>query len=1277
MAERIMAGDASLAENRENTAIETGQPAWIVDNADQPSAFQQARKLERLYSRVNRSRLTDEQRADLDNRLVGSRQEMNRLVSTAPRPLLGFVRDEIKRVYEEVSPAVSELNTRRRRGRRTVYDEPNPESGSNLKTRGDRVNLVRKALGGYQEKFWQYSDTTLRRIFGNVDTALLRSDYEGVLSYIAARVAVAVEKELDGETLAPREDFGDFYFLGIKRELEIERVEVERQRQRQRRNVTPEHMLHYNDWRRSFEFVWAENREELRASVFGWLEKFEKHLPNETAQIVHQEGGKWKANAIEALEAAAHELDISEKEPFFEELRNTIESYTNVLVGVKLLETDGGFEPYTSYLEANGHNFNGHSDAIMLGNAKSAIIQAFMARNHGAISAAIIPDEARGGTIEKPQAGDIEDFRGNIEDQAKLYAATHELYIKPEDFESRRNEGYGWDDEIEELLLVDSRGEAEADALTSNPVACAEKIAKRIARIGVFNEIKDRWDKEDKARDGRSFAELSPDERKEEIRFRIRTKMFLAGFKALAEDVDATTDIAEKDRKLWDWLKEYNQKREKQGHSLFYPSYWDEIRLKIDRPTKLIDRVLAEDELDAMIEEVGAFRAKIEVTGQEVELNIDTLADDQIKAVVENLNWTDNTLPNFIGGGLTAQQIAKAKVELFEDALFNKQQREAEAERAFNINRAYQKFLGVDARWGGMTIRDLNDNGDVVFKTIWEKAEEILKAKIDQEEAEIEVIVTAHKAALKARGNLTDPEIDKAVIERRRLLRRDSTFGATLALREIGIAKDLPIWNYYYYNDPQRIQAFAPLVGYTHNEKVELVDLLDRGRREMRAVFDYVADTYMDGRILIVRNEANADVELELDRNGNLVLDPDTGKPKMRLDASGNPIPKDFHQEREDRARVINEAGVTALREVFESRFMLSTSGGIEVVDLISKIGDLGIYDLLWEMGCKDFREFQGFIKRRDEVELRKQSFWNIRNWRDPITYAKRLRGAGAAIPYLRGGEVEGKGRKPGVLQEPMMGAYKIRDFFLENQNWVGGQLHDNISEYIAKNYKILKVASQDKLVEIGAGVLVTLIEYMDARRYVMNRAGLAPKNWKADNELIFKAYKEEVLRRSPIMNEVEKILKASGAETLGDKNLAYAIEGRTPLAVKFFDAILRTSTYHILVEKDQETWSRRGKETQKRMDEKRKEIVARGLPAEVQAKIDRRMGKLRTQGMSQVEIDERVRRLKLQKRPQSEIDAQANVMQKEINRLTKQHFDEQFHKEFYGEWSASFAGIA
>lgn len=1202
------------------------------------SQFEQLRKWVEEYGEksIDMSRLTLAQKDEYRRNLLENSLEIRDLINEAgAKGVLAFVMEDIRQIYAKVVPAPeTATGGRRRRRRQSMYGDSSPEPPP--KTADERIAEVRSTLADYQETFWEYGDAILRARFGTTDISGMKEAYQGVSKYVASKMAIAITKELKEIPPDPAGEIGDFFLQEVKRQFAENAAEAERQRQRQRRNAGPDEMLGYNPWRERFEFSWAETPEELERSVFAWIEKFEKHLPNETAEIVHQEAGKWKANAIGALEVAAHDLNISEKDPFYERLRSTIETYTNVLGGVKLLESDGGFEPYTGYLEAHAHNFNAHHDAIILGNAKSAIVQHFLSRRYrGAISLGAPR------TIEKPLAGDLEDFRGNIEEQAKEYAATHELYIREEDFknailgekeirrqvaalglspadteirvkeilETRRRENearvrkgesiedrrYSWDDSIEDLLLEDSRG---TDA------------AKVATRTGVFKEIKERLDRED------GLAGLTGEPRRDVIRDRIKAKIRLGGKIQLLDEINGMNQ-ADADAALWKYVKEFNKKMESQGHSLWSPSAWDFVRLSINTPTKLVDRVLSEDELEAMIEEVGSFKGAIGTTGVSVEIGIDGLTDEEIKAKID-------ALP-----GLNTTQ----RKELLEDALFNKQQRESEAERAFNINRSYQKFLGPDARWGGMVARKVNDAGDTEMINIWDEAEKILKDKIDREAADIEDKVTDFANTLPA--GLTPAQIEAVKMRRRRLLRKDATFGATLALREIGIANDLPIWNYYYYNDPQRIQVFAPLLGLTHNDKAEIVQILDKGRREMRAVFDYLADKYMDGTILVVQD------------------DPQIGR----------------HKETWERARVINEAtSATSLRDVFESRFMLSTSGGIKIVPLIAKIGDLGIYDLLWEMGCKDFREFQGFIKRRDEWELKRQSFWNTREWRDPITYAKRLRGAGAAITFLRGGEVKGQGRKPGTVQEPLMGAWRFRDEFFKDSTWKTVEIQKQINfrgaEFKAKIQELLEnwdmaenigPVAMDNLVRIGGEVLVTLIEYMDALRYKMNRAGFAPKNWELDNELIFKAWTEEVLNRSSLMDEAGKILQNAilgGAEKLGDEHMGYAVQGRSQLAVRVYTNILRTSSYHILEEADRKVLAKLAEETKQRMDEKRQEIIDRGLPAEVQARIAAREAKLLAKHTSPENVD------------------------REKARLKDQYIDEKMHKEFFGEWPARFVGI-
>lgn len=1226
-------------------------PEWLTDSANQPSRFHEANRLVELLSRVDRSKLTSDQQADFDRLLTESTTAVNELVTVAlTNGVLTYVRADIKRIYTEATS----------RPTPSVDSDPWYASSPTPKTTDERIRDIYAVLGDgrssfYKETFWNYGYAELTAVFGTVDVVALRRDFEGVASYVAARTAAAMEKELKGRFLRPAADFGDNYLESIKADLENANAGRARDRQEDRKRATFQERLRYNTWRERFDFRWAENAEELRASVSDWLKKYEEGLPEEAPETVYEAAKAGRQNAISALKEALQRLGFSEKSPIGKELRATIEGHVALIGGVTLLETGEreGFEAFTKFLEDFAHNFNVHHDRIYLGNAKSAIIQDFLSENDGEISL------GGPGTKEKPLSGDTEEHRESIAEKAIRYATTHELFIREQDFyvlrdgnyvyDQRGNrvriDRYGWGGPIEELLLEDSRGKAKAGA-----------AAKATIRTGVFKAIKSRLDEEDiyEYSTGRfvSLASLNPDERKDVIRDRISKKMGLSGYKALVARINALTDQAAKDVALWGWLKDYNEKRENQDHSLFFPSKWDEVRLSIDTPTKLVDRALSRDEFRAMVEEV--------------EDPYKDLTDDQIRDQVQAEFLAEIRAEAPAASTEEIRQKFEVKKEAINkkisDILFNQESRNTEAEQAFNLNRKYQKFLGVDSRWGGQVVRVVQQDGTVVLKPVWTIARDILKAKIDKEENDIKAQVTDHINKLKAAG-VSDAEIEKARIEKTRLLRRDSTFGATLALRDLGIAHDLPIWNYYYYNDYSLIQAFAPLVGYTHNDKVQIVDLLDRGRREMRAVYDYLADEYMDGTILIVRDEPNTEI-----------------------DASGRPY--SFHRETWERKRVINEGGESMIRDILESRFMTSTSGGVEWVDAISKISDLGIYDLLWEHGCQDFREFQGFIKRRDEVELRQQSFWNTRKWRDPISYAKRLRAAGVARSFLVGGEVGGK-KVAGLLIEPFSGLFRYRDELVKPEGWIDSDIRNKLIQRSSnfkkdlqdiierdENKQNLSVQELDKLVEVGIGILGPLLEYMNARRSVVtNRAGLAPTNWKLDNELIWQAYMKEMLKRKPIIAtkgdllppelakklgreiaEGGEVIKADvGGEKLGDDELDYAIQGRSRLALKVMDGILRTSSYHILVAKDQRRFAGLGTETRARFDAERKKIVDeinKQMPTELQTKIDNRMAKLKAQNVNTANLE------------------------REIQRLKEQYINERLHKEFVGEWAIRYADI-
>jgi hypothetical protein len=227
----------------------------------------------------------------------------------------------------------------------------------------------------------------------------------------------------------------------------------------------------------------------------------------------------------------------------------------------------------------------------------------------------------------------------------------------------------------------------------------------------------------------------------------------------------------------------------------------------------------------------------------------------------------------------------------------------------------------------------------------------------------------------------------------------------------------------------------------------------------------------------------------------------------------------------------------------------------------------------------------------------------------------------------------------------------------------------------------------------------------MDSRNYVTNRAGRAPKNWKYDNTIMAEAYFTELLKRQPIVakagEELEKGKKAQGgevkqsygAEKLGEKHLAYAIEGRSRLAVKIYRAILQGSTYHIFDDVEYDDLAKRSSEVKKKMEDERDRLSKQDLPPEVQRKIDNRINKLRAKGMGAridrfkarrfidpeaadklLEVDKETRdEWKKKGATDEEINSLLNL-NKEKNRLREQYIEDELHKNFYGEWPARFS---
>ncbi|GEM_PF-4700980 len=1208
------------------------------------------------------------------------------------------------------------------------------------------------------------------------------------------------------------ENIGDFYLLDIKAELFATRGARERKRREERKRATANERLHYSDWRERFDFTWAETAEELDDSIDDWLDYFQNALPQEIEDAMYQEVQKGLANALAAYEKARNRIGIDSASILAESQREKIISHVKKISGARLVDSKKGMEYFLKLKQDIAAKYDAYEDATYLREG-FAIMADKIAENDGAYY--------KGGpkNIHKPLPGQTEAYRAKIRREAIEYGATRRLYITKEDFENaelgetairreairnamaynanpankqkktaldveaivrqkmdekrdkdERGGRYVWgeDDSIEDLLLRDSRGRAEAGKLlgpykglvTENQVtfkavsdfrerlrteiaqlnlspqeatrrlgqemiarkadinaAMAEAkkrltdrntaLAKIDLRTGVFKGIKDLLDKED------GLFGKTPEERKDIIRQRIKDKIKELGLMELHDEIEEIADQDQQDKALWEWVEEYNQpklekKKESSEAAAWFPSLWDEERLSINRPELLVNRTLEEEQFKAMIEKINDPYEGL--TDRQIGIRIRNQFREQIQREVQVKNLSpDKAKEEFDGLMKERERDIKDKIE---NVLFERKQRMTRAIRNFNINVDDDKFKGLEARWGGLTSRVVNmETGELELTTLYAELEEILKAKIDKDRQDVERDVKeweegflathpglsqaeidaaevlerksykeenlslnltdtqidehigAWKIGYKATYNPTDEELEEDRKEQRRLFRRNYTFGAVLGLEEMGIAKDLPIWNYFYYGDESLIGAFAPLVGYTDDDKGDLPELLDRPRREMEAVWYFLGQQHMDGQILEVVDRKPGSVVK--DKKGNL---------------------KPGHEERWVRLRVINAGGNLKLRGIFEMMFMISTSGGVEVVPLAAKIGSLGVWDEVLENGQRTKQGWQGFRKRRCLWEYRQQSFFNTREWADPLAHVERLAGAVEARKYLVGGEIQGQGHIPGALIEPMSGAYKFRDELFDWQKWIDPEIRKKVAgeqglpggiadkatpegqNILTKNIQDLLETSgmseyilptaKDRLVEIGAGIMKPLIDYMNARRYLMNRAGLAPKNWKYDNELIVNAYFNE------LFNE----------DLMGSENLAYAPQGRSRVAIEIFKDILKTSTYHILVEKDHKLLYPKAVETKIEMDRRRRDSVLAVLPQEAQQGVVEKMGlkreeleKLKTEKISK----EKKELEKLKTKPDKieekirELEAQLNMEAEEaISALVDERLNEKLHEQ-------------
>lgn len=339
------------------------------------------------------------------------------------------------------------------------------------------------------------------------------------------------------------------------------------------------------------------------------------------------------------------------------------------------------------------------------------------------------------------------------------------------------------------------------------------------------------------------------------------------------------------------------------------------------------------------------------------------------------------------------------------------------------------------------------------------------------------------------------------------------------AMKELGLANKLPIWSYYLVNDDPTIAVFAEIMGIPADEKQKLIALVEEERRQLRRVEDQVVEEFMKGKT-----------------------------------------------KKGWRKRINHKGGNIDLRKIWDAPYIFSTSGGVLSADLVPYM-HLGIYDMLWEMGCEDFREFSGWIKRRDEVEAEHQALWNVL---DPIDYHKRLNEAEALRKYASGTKTKDGREVPGFLNGPLSGAFEIRDAFVGTSiinNEMANSIRfddavtrksgsaspeevERLRQDTYDDFDKMDSAAKDKFMKLCTDRLQPLLGFMKNRSYVENRLinKEVTSNFLYDNTLLWYAFR--------------RWLRAS--KEYKDK-FNFAPHAKTELVIRFYEVILEDAEHLIL----------------------------------------------------------------------------------------------------------------
>lgn len=900
--------------------------------------------------------------------------------------------------------------------------------------------------------------------------------------------------------------------------LEFQRLQEQRRIDRLKEKKYITHESYYG---RYWELT-AENKEELIPSILDWVRDQIAEVSDTDVQSANRQIETIRETGVRILENCRVRLnseelqDIAETDPFFLRAKALVEGVTDVL-GYEKVIYKGGEEVATQYSERFASNYIAHHEAIYLENPKVALILHMLSTY-------------KDGTywlgqdwgVEKTGEGEIADYRRDIEEYIVEYAGTHQLFISEEAFTLDRNPvingerkdlRYSFDDNIERILLDPGDQIRAQIAARGN----TEALRKHDLRVGVSRRNKEELDAEER------LGGLTAEQRQEQIRNRILQQM------GLKERYSYLANLSTEARRQADQARARGDTAEENRILWKWVQDYNEYRISLrlsrwypsgwDRVRQNIDRPTKV--LDWVLS-----KEEFEAMFEEVELP------------------QDPTLMN--------QQITQNK----NDARFG-----------FQLARSYQIFNLEDTMLGGMRTRDIDpetgkyrDEGHKV-KRIFDIVQQRLEEAIAKEEAALTAAKAARDAAIASGGPV---EIKSATDDLRDKIWH-SNFLATHALKAIGLVEGkLPVWSYNFL-DPSTLEVFtktladwdvevSPGVLISHNNKPAVYEILERGRRALKEAYDEAAEEHMEGRFKV------------FDESGQQAT-----SFFMAIDDFGESSPM------AERPRMVSKGGVAENRKITDTRFELSTSGGVAVPENIFTLGDLGFYPRFVLMGVTDTRSYHGYIKRRNAKEFHDHKFFDVM---DPVAFPRSQRAAYNARKYLVGGSL-GEGRStPGALQEPFRQAYKTADVI---RSWLYGERNldtrkmkdtvgylvilakwrrgENLSEDEYKNLEVLRQKTfqdfpkldkpmQDALFESVYTALTNFSEALKAENEVVaNRIGRAPRNLAYDNTLKWYAFRRAMR---------ESMTKGLGGVKGFVVRLGYSPEIASELAIRMMETVLQ-----------------------------------------------------------------------------------------------------------------------